>query len=113
MILEDDSPIRFTIPRKTEIKEKPAPESRSVEPEPQQKASPKQPGEAENHRDEPKKKSKAKRGKANDKVTQEPVVQSGPEETQDAVNNDVGGGEQICVPPDSSQDADISGMFRK
>ncbi|MCJ8745810.1 hypothetical protein PDJAM_G00134600 [Pangasius djambal] len=106
MILEDDGPIRFTIPRKSENKEKPAPESRSVEPDLKEKASAKQ-TEAENHKDEPKKKTKAKRGKASDTASKVPVVQPAPEERVDEVNEDVGGGEQICLSPDTNQDADI------
>lgn len=106
MILEDDSPIRFTIPRKNEIKEKPAPESGSVAPH-----SKKNPEEACNHKDELKKKTKAKRGKACDIATKDTVVQSAAEEREDEVNKDVGVEEQICLSPDTNQDADISGML--
>lgn len=104
MILEDDSPIRFTIPRKTEIKAKPASECGSAKPDSTEKASLKQTEEAENHKDEPKKKTKAKRGKASDMTTKDIAVQSAPEERDD---KDVGDGEQICLSPDTNQDADI------
>lgn len=113
MILEDDSPIRFTIPRKTEIKAKPAPESGSAMPDLKEKASPKQTEEAENHKDEPKKKTKAKRGKASDMTTKDSTVQSAPEEREEEAHEDVGDGEQICLSPDTNQDADIPGMLRK
>lgn len=115
MILEDDSPIRFTIPKKTGIKEKPAPQSESVEPDSKEEAFPKQTEEAENHKDENKKKTnkKTKRGKANDTATKDTMVQSVPEENKDEVIEDVGGGEQICLSPDTNQHADIPGMLRK
>ncbi|KAI5617189.1 calponin-likey domain-containing protein [Silurus asotus] len=106
MILEDDSPIRFIIPRKTEIKEKSKPENGPVEPDLKEKASPKQTKEAESHKDEPKKKTKAKRGKAIDMTVKDTVVQSVPEEREDEVNEDLAGGEQICLSPDTNQDAD-------
>ncbi|XP_017308650.1 nucleolar and coiled-body phosphoprotein 1 isoform X3 [Ictalurus punctatus] len=112
MILEDDSPIRFTIPRKTEIKAKPAPESGSAMPDLKEKASPKQTEEAENHKDEPKKKTKAKRGKASDMTTKDSTVQSAPEEREEEAHEDVGDGEQICLSPDTNQDADIPGKQR-
>ncbi|GAA6100169.1 titin isoform X1 [Tachysurus ichikawai] len=104
MILEDDSPIRFTIPRKTEIKEKPAPDNRSVEPHAKEKASSKETKEAEKLEDGPKKKRKAKCGRPSDFSTKDLMVQS---EREDNVHNDVGGGEQICLSPDTNQDAEI------
>ncbi|KAK3515557.1 hypothetical protein QTP70_024390 [Hemibagrus guttatus] len=107
MILEDDSPIRFTIPRKTEIKEKSAPESRPVEPHSKEKALAKETEEAENLEDGPKKKRKAKRGRASDISTKDAMVQSGPKEKEEQVNEDVGGGEQIRLSPDTNQDADV------
>lgn len=106
MILEDDSPIRFTIPRKTEIKEKPAPDNRSVEPHAKEKASSKETKEAEKLEDGPKKKRKAKCGRPSDFSTKDLMVQS---EREDNVHNDVGGGEQICLSPDTNQDAEIPG----
>lgn len=110
MILEDDSPIRFTIPRKPEVKEKPAAESGPVEPHSKEKSSSKQAKEVENHIDEPKKKTRGrKRGKANDIATKDPVVLSAPAERE---NEDVGSGEKICLPPDANQDADVPGMLR-
>lgn len=112
MILEDDHPIRFTIPRKTEIKGKPASERMSVELDSKGKASPKQPKEPGKHVDEPKKKTKAKSGKAIDLGIIDPVVQSSPEEREDDVGEDVGGGEQICLSPDTNQDVHIPGMLR-
>lgn len=113
MILEDDCPVRFTIPRKSEIKEKPAPESRSVEPDPKVKASPKQPKGAEKGKNEPKKKTTAKQSKANDLAVQDTAVESAPETRKPELNEDVGGGEQSSLSKDTRQDADIPGMFRK
>ncbi|KAK2814901.1 hypothetical protein Q7C36_023167 [Tachysurus vachellii] len=108
VILEDDSPIRFTIPRKTEIKEKPAPENRPVEPHAKEKASSKETKEAEKLEDGPKKKRKAKCGRLSDFSTKDLMVQS---EREDNVHNDVGGGEQICLSPDTNQDAEIPGAI--
>lgn len=110
MILEDDCPIHFTIPRKPEIKEKTAPDSTSVELDPKEKASPKQPKDPKN---EPKKKTKAKHGKANDLAIQDTAVKSAPESRKPELNEDVGGGKPSSFSPDINQDADIPGMFRK
>ncbi|XP_027032890.2 titin isoform X2 [Tachysurus fulvidraco] len=106
VILEDDSPIRFTIPRKAEIKEKPAPENRSVEPHAKGKASSKETKEAEKLEDGPKKKRRAECGRSSDFSTKDLMVQS---EREDNVHNDVGGGEEICLSPDTNQDAEIPG----
>lgn len=112
MILEDDSPIRFTIPRKTDNKGNPAPESGSVKPDMQEKTFPMQSKEEENHKDEPKKKTRAKRLKATDMTIKDTEVESAREEREEEANEDVGCGEDVHLNPDSSQDTDTPGMIR-
>ncbi|KAF5903614.1 serine/arginine repetitive matrix protein 1-like [Clarias magur] len=105
MILEDNSPIRFTIPRKNDNKGNPTPESGSVKPDIKEKSFPKQSKEAENHKDEPKKKRKAKHSKATDMSTKDTAVESVPEQREEEANEDVECGD-VRLTPDSSPEAD-------
>ncbi|TSK98421.1 hypothetical protein Baya_5335 [Bagarius yarrelli] len=107
MILEDDCPIRFTIPRKNITKEKLAAEGVSVESHSKEKASPKQTIEADNPNEGPKKKRKAKHGKDQDTTTKDAAVLSAPDERDDEVNVDMENREPVGLSSDINRDTDI------
>ncbi|XP_072544985.1 uncharacterized protein [Salminus brasiliensis] len=126
MILEDDAPILFTIPKKTDTRKalresKPPPEVVNEKLESNKTASPVESaslklGEDENkHRDEPDtvktKKTKAKRGNAHHLTEKDTVAQVTPEERTDPLT-EAAEVVDVCEPtpvPEASQEADLPG----
>lgn len=125
MILEDDTPILFSIPRKTVVsrKEKHAPGDVSAKPDSKTTASPvesvssKPRDNGKKYIDEPDatktQKTKAKRGKTLDKFGKDAVTQVTQEERTDPLT-ETDEAVPVCEPPsvpETSQNANIPGML--
>ncbi|KAG9283314.1 titin-like [Astyanax mexicanus] len=116
MILEDDAPILFTIPKRT--KAKPPAEGDVEKPDGSQKSSQNEPDPIKKNEDKYKhgdetdaaktKKTKAKRGKVHSVSEKDTVAQVTPEETPDPLPEVA----EVCEPspvPEASQEADLPG----